>query len=158
MNAQTVAKAKKELQAVRAEQRELKILIEQSSALRWSLLPSAIDYNKDNIQTSPTDIFSEKMVEACELMRVIEKHAARLEHHKAQTMKNIQRMEDSNCRTVLMLYYLGESGKLYKWGEVAKKMNYSVDHTWKIHGRALKQYAKITEGKGEKSSVKHNSK
>lgn len=48
----------------------------------------------------------------------------------------INRIERQDYRTVLELYYLNG----YRWDEVAGKMNYSSQHTYRLHGYALEEY------------------
>lgn len=133
------------LRQIRAEQIELRTLIERSNALRWSLLPSAITYDKDKIQVSPSDVFSEKMVEACELMDVIDKHVNDLEHHRIEALNMINRIEQSQFRTVLTLYYVGlrDTGHLMRWDDVARAMCYGVENVKKLHGKALQSFNEI---------------
>lgn len=133
------------LKQIRQEQIELRALVERSKALRWSLLPSAITYDKDQVQTSPSDIFSDRMVEACALMDVIDKHVDKLEHHRIEAINMINQIEQPQYRTVLTLYYIGlrDTGHLMRWDDVARDMCYGVENVKKLHGRALQAFNKV---------------
>ena len=54
------------LKRIRRERHELKVVQETAAELRAMLLPSAIRYDKDRVQTSPVDIMPERIAEIAE--------------------------------------------------------------------------------------------
>jgi len=152
MNKATVQKAKRELWKVRLEQAELARMQRQKKKLGYDMLPSGISYDRDRIQSSPSDAFTDKMIAAAELSRKIDRQIAKLLTHKAQVMDRITRMDDPTCRILLELRYLGEDEHMYTWSEVATIMQYSEAAVFKIHDRALQMYAKARSTRNKTDS------
>lgn len=135
--------AKKYLKLIRSEQKELRILKEKKDTIYYSLLPSSIRYDKDNIQVTPENVLSEKVIKMVDLTREIDEHIKYLEKHKADALRIIRKITDTNQRQVLILYYLTLDirGNLMKWFDVAEIMGYSEDWIKHKHGDALKEFA-----------------
>lgn len=134
--------AKQYLRLIRSEQKELKILKEKKETIYYSLLPSAIRYDKDNIQTSPEDMLSEKVVKMADLTREIDEHIKYLENHKADAMHMIRQIKTPICRQVLILYYLTvkENNELTSWADVSEIICLGDRQTQRIHKEALKEF------------------
>ena len=143
-----MASAKEYLKQIREEQVEIRALINRREEIRLSLYPKAITYDGIKVQTSPTDILSERTAKICELDDAITEQIERLDKRKAQAMKTNAQLEDSRCRQLISLYYLSTraDGKPLKWSEVANVMGYSEKHVIReIHPRALREFAKQME-------------
>lgn len=124
------------LQQCRSEQRELKILMEKREQLRSSLLPAAVQPKDVNVQTSGSgDKMSEVMAEAIDFDKKIEGKLQEMIKRQARAMDIISKVQKSQHRQVLILYYLGQSPRT--WQEVADEMQYSVDYIYDLHGQAL---------------------
>lgn len=139
-----MASAKEYLKQIRTEQIEANILRDRQETLRMSLYPKAITYDGDKIQSSPSDVFSEKMVKICELEKEVERHIKKLDKRKADAMRTTEKIEDSVSRQLIALYYLStqKGGALLRWADVAKLMNYSQDHVIKVlHPKALRDFS-----------------
>ena len=132
---------KQYLRAIRSEQKELRILKEKRESVYYSLLPSAIRYDRDNVQQSPSDVMPDKIIRIVELTGEIDSHIKILERNKVQALRLIRQIDDSLCRQVIFLYYLTlkEDGKLMSWLDVAELMGYSEDWVKHTHGKALKE-------------------
>lgn len=89
--------------------------------LRSCLLPGAIRYDLDKVQTSPRDKFPEVVAKMDELDRQIEE----LMHEKALLVieigEAIERLPDDNEKTVLAEFYIGR----VPMTAVAEMINYS---------------------------------
>lgn len=63
--------------------------------------------------------------------------AARIEQY-VDTLRKIEAVidavDDQRCRDLLKFRYLNG----WSWNKVARRMDYSVDHVWHLHDRALK--------------------
>lgn len=135
-------KSKDYLKSIRKEQKEIKNLQEQKEAIYFSLLPSGIRYDKDRIQVSPEDMLPDKVIKMSELTKEINSYIEHLEKNKAKALRLIRKIEDSNHRQVLVLYYLtlNTNGSPMSWIDVAELMGYSEDWIKHMHGDALKAF------------------
>lgn len=126
---------KRFLYAVRDEQKEIAELQERIADLRASLLPSAIRYDKDAVQTSTSDVITDKMIKIAEYDALLEKKIAGLYARRARAQKLIDLLPDSLERQVLSIYFLSDGRPTME--QVAGKLNYSVQHTFRIYASGL---------------------
>lgn len=126
---------KRFLYAVRDEQKEIAELQERIADLRASLLPSAIRYDKDAVQTSTSDVITDKMIKIAEYDALLEKKIAGLYARRAKAQKLIDLLPDSLERQVLSIYFLSDGRPTME--QVAGKLNYSVQHTFRIYASGL---------------------
>lgn len=122
---------KRFLYAVRDEQKEIAELQERIADLRASLLPSAIRYDKDAVQTSTSDVITDKMIKIAEYDTLLDKKIAGLYARRAKAQKLIDLLPDSLERQVLSIYFLSDGRPTME--QVASKLNYSVQHTFRIY-------------------------
>lgn len=136
---------KQYLRSIRNEQRELWILQEKREQLYYSLLPSGIRYDKDNVQVTSENAFPDKVIKMAELSNKIDKSIQHLTLRKAEAIDMINKLDNSNYRQVLMLYYIPDdkNKRMMSWIDVAEKLGYSEDWIKHIHGYALKELRKI---------------
>lgn len=132
--------ARQFLYNVRNEWKESAILKERVNALTASLLPAGIRYDKDKVQTTPSDQISKKMAALADYERDLEeRQIAFMDHHRrAQCM--IAELEDTRERQVLELYFL--SVPPLTMSMTAECVGYSRDYTYKLFARGL---AKMTK-------------
>lgn len=94
----------------------------QRDELRACLLPGAIRYDRDKVQTTPSDKMGDVMARVDELDREIEQ----LRHEKASLIIEIgdaiEQLSDDNEKTVLTEFYIARAPMT----EVADAINYSV--------------------------------
>lgn len=126
---------KRFLYAVRDEQKEIAELQERIADLRASLLPSAIRYDKDAVQTSTSDVITDKMIKIAEYDALLEKKIVGLYARRAKAQKLIDLLPDSLERQVLSIYFLSDGRPTME--QVAGKLNYSVQHTFRIYASGL---------------------
>lgn len=131
---------KRFLYAVRDEQKEIAELQERIADLRASLLPSAIRYDKDSVQTSVSDTITDKMIKITEYDALLDRKLARLYARRAKAQKLIDTLPDSLERQVLSMYFLSDSRPTME--QVAGKLNYSVQHTFRIYASGLEHLQK----------------
>ena len=138
-------KVKEFFRQIRAEQKERKMLEEAISRRQMQLLPQAIRYDKEHVQTSPTDTISEAMAQIADHMTKLEELSGRLESRRSQAYEAVSALDRSEERQVMILYYLEMTpeGGLRTWENVADKMGYSVQHIHRIHGEALRSISRI---------------
>lgn len=127
---------KQYLRQCRAEMKEIQILTVRMETLRLSLLPSGIRYKEIDIQTSGGgDPMYETMPEIIDLENILKVRVRQLLEKQTKAYEMINQLEDSKQRQLMILYYLDT--RLLSWEDVAKNMNYSVDHIYRLHGIAL---------------------
>jgi len=129
----TKAEVHDKLTAPRRTKRKIAVTKAQMERLRVMMLPGAIRYDKENVQTSPQDpmlVFAEKMDE-------LTSDAKQLETLYMQQYKEVETMADTlddAHRDVIKLGYLAE----YKPTEIAIELNYSESTVYKLKREAIK--------------------
>ena len=134
--------AKEFLQSIRMERMEVDHLSDLLEELRTSLLPSAIRYDKIDVQVSlPDDPMAETYAKIEEVETKIRDHLTGLVKKYDQAANMILQLEKTEHRQVLQLYYLSSSR--VKWHDVADKMFLSEQRIYQLHGDAIKEAEKI---------------
>lgn len=136
------------LKQCRKDLRELLSLEERKETLKMSVLPRAIQLTFDRIQTSKKDYFGDALAQAADLDRKIEDKIIHTLNRQHEAEDIIDAMTDGRTRSVLTLYYLcynnsevnGTSVKrLYKWSDVAKRLNLSERTVYMINSEAMRE-------------------
>lgn len=128
---------KQQLWRIRRELISAKILREELAQLKAGLLPGAICYDADRVQTSPEDRQAEILARAVDLEREIgEKLWAIVEQYN-QAYREIEALEDVRERQVLHLYFLNANG--YHMNEIAEVMKYSQSQVYRFYESGLKK-------------------
>lgn len=142
--------AKTFLKNIRNETLELKELQERHAWLWGEILPKGMRPKDIQVQTSvEPDKLGDNRAEAIDLEKTIEEKMHRLVKRHMQAEIYINQLTDSRQRLVLELYYLSIDRRT--WGDVAKKMGYSLSVIYDIHGDALVEMDKIMTGEKEKT-------
>lgn len=129
----TKAEVHDKLTAPRRTKRKIAVTKAQMERLRVMMLPGAIRYDKDSVQTSPQDpmlVFAEKMDE-------LTRQAKDLELLYMNEYKEVEAMAetlDDAHRDVIKLRYLAE----YRPVEIAIELNYSESTVYKLKREAIK--------------------
>jgi DNA-directed RNA polymerase specialized sigma24 family protein len=126
---------------VRAERADIETLQLRIKELQLSLLPSGIRYDTDKVQTSPSDQMLEIAAKVDDLERKMQSKLTKLNADMVKAMTIVQAMPTPKYRQLITLYYL--TGRM-SWEDVAKVMDYSVDHV-KGHMRrmAMEEASKV---------------
>lgn len=134
----TVKEIKEFFRQIRREQGEINHLGRMIKQEELLLLPKAIVYDKDKVQVSPEDKFTEVCARISDMQEEFGRSLAKLKTKQMEAEKMIRSLEDPDEREVLRWYYLTtENGRLLTWQEVAVHMNYYKRHVIRIHGNAL---------------------
>lgn len=128
-------KAKEYLKQIKREQIEICRLQEQIDTAEASLLPKAIRYDLDKVQTSPENPMYAVLAEVEEYKKEMQKRVYRLTLRRRKAIRMMDRLNDSRQRQVLFLYYLDPG--ILTMDQVAQKMIYSKREAWRIHDAAL---------------------
>lgn len=105
----------------------------QRDELRACLLPGAVRYDRDKVQSTPTDKMSDVMARVDELDREIEQ----LRREKAPLIIEIgdaiEKLEDDNEKTVLTEFYIARAPMT----QAADAINYSVRRAYDFRKRGV---------------------
>jgi DNA-directed RNA polymerase specialized sigma subunit len=106
------------------------------------LLPKAITYDTDRVQTTPEDRVAVVMAEVDELDRKIEELKRQRFEAIQEIAREIDLLEDSRERAILDAYYL--SGKSME--SIAEHAHYSLSHTYALRRHGIQNIIKIING------------
>lgn len=125
------------LKRIRDERKELITIRMHKEDVRLSLLPGAIRYDKDRVDTSPDDPMI-KMIEKLEKIEARETTCmGRLITDIELANKIITAIQTPEHRTLLRLRYI-EGDRPMHWKDIADIMGYTEDHVkGKLHGKAI---------------------
>ena len=114
--------------------------VEQISELRSMLLPSAIRYDKDKVQTSPSsDSITDTIAKVVELEEKLDADIDRLVALKSVARDKIERMENDVEKVILYKRYFNNKS----FENIAVECGYSWRHIHRLHADALKNFDKI---------------
>lgn len=134
----TVNEIKDFFRQIRREQSEINHLSRMIKQEEMLLLPKGIVYDKDKVQSSPEDKFSEICARISDMQEELECSIFDLKTRQAKAEKMIRLLEDPDEREVMRYYYMTtDNGRLLTWQDVAIRMNYYRRHVIRIHGNAL---------------------
>ena len=119
----------------------------QIEDLRLQMLPGAIRYDKDIVQSSPGDPMLKFIVRVDELERDIEGLKQQYVDEQKLISEAIEMLEDKREQVVLICRYV--SGDSYD--EIAAELSLSVDRVFQIHRSAVDKMVDIVD------KVKHYS-
>lgn len=138
----TVNDIKDFFRKIRKEQNEIAHLSAMIKNEELALLPKAIVYDKDKVQVSPEDRFSEVCAKISDMQEELGRSIVRLKEKQVQAELMIRKLEDPDEREVLRWYYLTlYDNRPLTWQQVAIRMNYYRRHVIRIHGNALQHLA-----------------
>lgn len=107
----------------RIEQIKSKII-----ALRYTLMPSAIRYDMDKVQTSPIDALPDRMAQISELEDNLMEMNQIYQIEINDIIKACNEMGKEPEKTILMMQYVGGLSVI----PIAGRLNYSVSYTYKL--------------------------
>ena len=138
----TVNEIKDFFRKIRKEQNEIAHLSAMIKNEELALLPKAIVYDKDKVQVSPDDKFSEVCAKISDMQEELGMSIMRLKEKQIRAELMIRNLEDPDEREVLRWYYLTlYENRPLTWQQVAIRMNYYRRHVIRIHSNALQHLA-----------------
>lgn len=135
----TVGKVKEIFKQTRKAQIEINHLVRLIEREELTLLPKAIRYDRDKVQTSPEDILARSAAEIADMREEMTKSWILLKNKMGYAESLIAKLDDTDEREVLRWYYLDRDsdGSLLTWSRVAEVMGYNERTIYRIHGSAL---------------------
>lgn len=131
-------KADRYLQQVRNMDKEIQEKLLQIEYLRYKASgATAIRYDKDHVQTSPTDMMCEAVTEAVTLENKLSARHKELSAMRDNTVQIISLWNDNNAR-MIDIYYLNRGSM----GDVAERIGCSYRNAYFIKLKALDEFSK----------------
>lgn len=96
----------------------------------------------ERVQTSKMNETEDRFIDYAEYSEMLDKAIAERTRIKAEILRAVSGVNDSNLRVLLEMRYL----KFYSWEQIAECMGYDVRHIYRLHKRALELMRKILEG------------
>lgn len=122
------------LMQIRWKEGAIRIKQLRIDALRSCLLPHAITYDGDKVQSSPTDQLSDVFA----LIQELEREVERMQHDKAvlinEICAKIAELPDEVEQQILLGFYVAQ----YRMSRVAGMVNYSKTQAYDIRTRAVR--------------------
>lgn len=134
--------AREYFKQIKREQIEIVQLQEKIDTAEASLLPKAIRYDLDKVQTSPEDPMYDVLAEVEEYKKEMLKRTHRLILRRRKAIRMLDQLSDTRQRQALFLYYLDPS--LLTMEQVGEKMIYSEREAWRIHDAAMAKLEKLS--------------
>lgn len=135
--------AKQYLNRARRIDKEIEALLQMIQSTRESLESITQNYDSDGATSSKNPHKFDRLVE---LESLVDEKIDEQLAMKAEILTTISKLKDRQQRLVLTLYYTGiddVTKKPLTWEQVAVKMDYSFQHTMRMHGYALKEVGKL---------------
>ena len=123
-------------QRIRAD---ITILQERIKSLRINMLPKAVNYDKDPVQTSPHDPMPDFAAKIDELNRELYERWKDFEASIDDITKTIDKIEDDDVRSIMAQRYLGKK----PWRVIERDMFVCEREVYYMHRKGLRAVEKI---------------
>ena len=128
------------LKQIRDVERTLKNKRDELEALRYKASgATAIRYDKDKVQTSPSDYLTMAIADIIEIEKQIEEDEASIEDMKGQAYAIVRQIELPEHRTIIEWFYLNGISMT----ETAERMNMSERSAYYLKDDALESFGQI---------------
>lgn len=137
----TIGETYSYLGQIRGTRRKIEKLDEQITELRYSLLPSAIRYDKDRVKSSPEDgmIDAYSKIQELELERKV--LINNLELLTIVISNEIFLLPISKERTFLLRYYI----HCQSMDDIAEALGITTRHCFRIRGNAVSMFSEVVK-------------
>ena len=133
-----IKKADRYLSKIRNADKELTDILNQINYLRYKASgATGIRYDKDHVQTSPSDMVCESLAEAVDLERKLSDRNRELLQMRQQAEKITQLLSD-NERYLIRWYYLDRISMT----ETADRLHMSSRNAYRVKASALIEFSK----------------
>lgn len=129
----TISEAYEFLDSVRKMEAEIMKKQLQHDELQSCLLPKAITYDSDRVQTSPDDAMSKIASRVLDLEKEIRQMRARKANRIVTVSTAISKLENDTEQIILMAFYVGRLPA----SRIAEITHYTVRGVYKVKHRAV---------------------
>ena len=132
---------------IREVRGELYYLERREDYLTQSMLPGAIQYDKDSVQSSPSDPMAKYAERISDIEDVRRERIKKLTEDSYLVQRILQEMPTALYRLLLELRYIeGDLTHRYSWMEVATEIGYDEQYTrWDLHHAAIEEAQKVCD-------------
>ena len=122
--------------------KRLELAIQQAS---FSLLPGAVRYDKERVNTSPDDMLTKTFAEIDEMERELKSNYKKKTEFLNEIYRTIEeRMpEDTEAhqieKNVVTMYFIGRQSIQ----EISDTLNYSTRHTYRLRNKGVRTFAEV---------------
>jgi DNA-directed RNA polymerase specialized sigma subunit len=135
------------LESIRRMDRRIMMLTSKKNALESCLLPGAIRYDRDKVQTSPEDKTQIILAEVLELEKKIDNLRWGKSTKIHEVYDTIQKLKNEDEREVLTYYYVDKKDI----NDIAKMMHYSAAGIYGLRSRGCNNIVKFIPTEKEKN-------
>lgn len=123
-----------------AKQKELIRCLEATEfSLRTNSSRISCGFNADKIQSSPkNDAIPDTVATIVDLENGIKTRTYELSRLQRDAIQYIANIPDSSLQTVLIARYI----EVKKWEDISISLNYSLSHLYKLHNKAIAEFAR----------------
>lgn len=126
-------------------------LSDKRDMIKASLLPRAIRYTQDKIQTTPEDYFTKTMAKVADMDTHIDEQRAEVRRARMVAEDIIDGVRGAKCRLILFEYFtetsLNKNGRasLNSWESIAARHGWSVASVSRNFYRAIDRLTNVTK-------------
>ncbi len=124
---------------IRGYDNKIKRLERTIESLRYNLMPGAIRYDKDRVQTSPQDSMSELFSRIDEYERELGEEYNKRAQAVIEIDEALNRMDKTKERTVLKEYYIGQSSIR----DIADGLGFTIRHCLRLKKNGVSMFAEV---------------
>ena len=124
---------------VRGYDNKIKRLERTIEALKYNLLPGAIRYDKDRVDSSPQDSMSELFAKIDLYERELKEECNKRAAAILMMDEALNKMKDTKERAVLKEYYIGK----ISLRDIADGMGYTVRHCIRLRNNGVSMFAEV---------------
>lgn len=128
-----LARVYEHLDQIRAMERQIRRKQLQRDELQSCLLPRAIRYDQDKVQTSPEDAMAETAAAVLDLDREIEQLRRKKAGMIRDIVRTIETLDDDREKLVLTAYYISRM----PIRRIAYEIHYSTTQTYRLYRSGL---------------------
>lgn len=135
----TVKEAYVFLGQVRGYENKIKRLERSIESLKYNLLPGAVRYDKDRVNTSPEDSMTELFARIDEYERALDVERRQRAEAVLKVDDALSKMSDTKEKIVLMEYYIGR----ISISDIASGLGITVRHCIRLKNNGVCMFAEV---------------
>ena len=99
----------------------------------------------ERVQASQSNTSEKKFINYIKYSNMIDEYIDKLYGIKCEILNAIKMVEDNKSRLILLKHYI----QFKHWDDMADELNYSMQHLFKLHGKALLEVSCFITSKDE---------